>query len=68
MWPEQSGILPGLIEDTLIPPAVSLTENQKFYAGGHLASLQLLALRNDCRVTQTWKTTESTGSVTLPSA
>jgi dienelactone hydrolase len=47
LWPD----LPDRVPDTLIPPPLSLTPEQEFYAGGHLIGLNLFNQDGECRVT-----------------
>jgi hypothetical protein len=67
MWPEESGILPGLIDDNLIPPVIQLSPEQQFYAGGHLMGLAQIVMQGGCSVTQSWEVPGGhNGSITLP--
>lgn len=66
MPPEESGILPGLIDDNLVPPAVSLSMEQEFFVGGHLTSFGIVGSHAGCGVTLDWVTPDGTGSRTLP--
>lgn len=49
--PERWPHLPGLIADSLVPPALSLTFEQEFYAGSHLQAFSRLGRSPDCAVT-----------------
>ncbi len=64
VWPEESGILPGFIEDNLDPPRPSLTTRQQFYVGGHLAGMTQAAARPGCVTTVEWNA-DSAGTRTL---
>jgi len=55
MPPEDWPALSTLIPDNLIPPAMSLTVEQQFFAGGHLMGLSLLIGRAGCGVTFAWE-------------
>jgi pimeloyl-ACP methyl ester carboxylesterase len=56
MPPEAAGILPGFIPDNLMPPDVSLTHEQMFFAGQHLTSFDRVRSRPGCSATLTWAT------------
>src|SRR5262249_44933276 len=49
LWPN----LPGQIPHTLIPPPLTLTLEQQFFAGGYLLGMQLLGADAHCSVTVT---------------
>lgn len=60
---------PGLgqqIPDSLVPPPRNLTNEQQFFAGGHLMAFTLIGSRPGCGVTLSWSTSSGTGSVTRP--
>ena len=64
---------PGLeqaVADTLLPPRLNLTQEQQFFAGGHLMSFSLLGpSRPGCKVTLSWATSNEpggSGTVTRP--
>ena len=65
MPPEEAGILPGFIDPNLVLPAVSLSPQQAFFAGGHLASFGLVGPDANCSATLTWVTSDGSGSRTL---
>ena len=48
--PEQLPNLPNQIPDTLIPPLLKLTQEQKFFAAGHLVGFKQLAGKPKCEV------------------
>lgn len=53
------------IPDSLIPPELTLTDEQKFFAGGgYLMSFDNLG--NDCQVRDMWVTNEGSGTLELP--
>ena len=60
-WPS----LPGQIHESLLPPTLSLTPEQSFYASGHFSSFTRLA-ELGCRLTTSWHTAAGTGSRTRP--
>jgi hypothetical protein len=65
--PEQWPGLGALLPPSLIAPALSLTTEQQFYAGGHLLGMSLIAGRPECSVTLAWQTVAgASGSVTRP--
>jgi hypothetical protein len=51
--PELSPDLPGLVPDNLVPPPLSLTPDQEFYAGGHLIGMRNMSGTPGCGVTLT---------------
>jgi len=61
-WPSLGQRIP----DSLVPPALILTNEQKFFAGGHLLAFTLIGSRPGCRVSLAWATSAGTGSVTRP--
>ena len=62
IWPDLDTRLP----HSLLPPARNLTPDQQFFAGGHLASFDLISKRPECGVTLSWSRADSQGSVTRP--
>jgi hypothetical protein len=64
MPPEEAGILPGLIEDDLTLPAVSLTSEQQSFAGGHLTSFGRVGAQAACTATLEWLTPDGSGTRT----
>ena len=50
------------IPPSLIPPAVTLTPRQEFFAGSHLNGIQLIQSRPGCRVDLRWEDPFETGS------
>ncbi len=46
MWPD----LPGRVPANLVPPPLSLTPEQRFYAGGHLVGLSTFNATSQCGV------------------
>jgi hypothetical protein len=60
---------PGLgqqIPESLVPPKLNLTNEQRFFAGNHLTAFDLIGGRPGCGITLAWVTPSSTGSVTRP--
>jgi hypothetical protein len=53
--PELSPHLPGKIPNSLVPPALVLTPEQEFYAGGHLVGYKLLAGKPECGHSLDWE-------------
>jgi pimeloyl-ACP methyl ester carboxylesterase len=53
------------VRPSLQPPPLLLTTEQKFFAGGHLASWGLLDERSECALTLNWKTFEGSGSLVV---
>lgn len=51
--PELSPHLPGRVPDNLMPPVLVLTQEQKFFAGGHLVGMRNMAGSPGCGVTLT---------------
>ncbi|MGH3938663.1 MAG: alpha/beta fold hydrolase [Pseudonocardiaceae bacterium] len=67
--PELSPHLPGRVPDNLMPPALVLTPEQEFYAGGHLIGMRNMAGNPDCAVALTAVTgTERTVPLVLESS
>jgi pimeloyl-ACP methyl ester carboxylesterase len=66
MPPEFAGILPGFIPDNLIPPSVTLTPQQMFFAGSHLTSFGMISAHPGCSATLTWTTPGGSGMRSLP--
>ncbi|HEX9713675.1 MAG TPA: alpha/beta fold hydrolase [Actinomycetota bacterium] len=67
MWPEEAGFLTGYIPDDLVPPTVSRSRQQQFFAGGTwLSSFDRARSHPGCSSTLTWATPEATGSRTIP--
>lgn len=65
--PEDWSSLGTRIPNSLIAPALDLTTEQQFFAGGHLMGLSLIGSRAGCRITTAWHTSGGqTGSVTCP--
>jgi pimeloyl-ACP methyl ester carboxylesterase len=62
LWPDLGDGIP----DSLLPPPLSLTDEQKFYASGHLSSFSIIGSREGCGVTLAWTTSAGSGSVTRP--
>ena len=58
--PELAPQLPGKVPNTLIPPKLVLTEEQEFYAGGHLIGYKQLAGKPECEHTIDWKVPKTT--------
>lgn len=54
------------IPASLVPPDLTLTSEQEFYAGGFLQSFSYLDNDEHCGVELTWETDDETGSVDLP--
>jgi pimeloyl-ACP methyl ester carboxylesterase len=54
------------IPDSLVPPTRSLTQEQEFFAGGHLTAFDLIQDRAECGVTLGWEVGSSSGTVTRP--
>ena len=55
------------IPDSLLPPPLSLTRDQQFFAGNHLMSMGLIGSRPGCSITLRWEvSSDRTGSVTRP--
>ena len=52
---------------SLVPPAVPLTFEQEFYAGGHLMGLKMLPYSDGCKITSHWNSEGSSGAITLSS-
>jgi hypothetical protein len=48
---------------SLRPPPLLLTTEQRFFAGGHLVSWQLMDERSGCGLTLNWKTSQGSGTV-----
>lgn len=63
-WP--FGSIPFLftIHPSLRPPVLILSDEQKFFAGGHLSAWQLVEGRDECGLRLGWKTASSSGSLT----
>lgn len=61
-WPDLGNCIP----PTLVAKLSGLTEEQQFFAGGHLMSWSMLPEREGCKVTLSWETPEATGSTTRP--
>lgn len=49
---------------SLAPPSLLLTQEQRFFAGGHFASWNLLGQHAECGITLHWKLGTGTGSLT----
>ena len=64
--PESSPNLWSHIPDSRMPPALSLTFDQAFYAGGHLYSFDSSTSGPDCHVTSVWEMAGGNGSVIYP--
>jgi pimeloyl-ACP methyl ester carboxylesterase len=64
--PESWPALGTQIPDSLVPPGRSLTQEQQFFAGGHLMAFDLIEDRTECGVTLTWEIGSSSGTVTRP--
>jgi hypothetical protein len=66
MAPEGTGSGPGVIPDDLVPPAATLTSEQAFFAGGHLASLGSVGSDPACAgIVLDWVTPGGSGSRSL---
>jgi hypothetical protein len=61
-WPNLRTCIP----NSLIAPPFHKTFEQEFYAGSHLMGFQLIKGSRSCRVTLSWVTPASSGSVTRP--
>ncbi len=69
MPPEQWTLLNSTIPHTLLPPPFNLTEQQEFFAGGHLQGFSSIGSSRDCHVTHTWQLPPfAGGSITLGGA
>lgn len=53
------------IPDTLVPPELSLTPEQQFFAGAHLTGFQRLADADGCEVELAWVTQAGSGTTTV---
>jgi hypothetical protein len=61
-WSQSYNIL---IPDSLLPPPISLTLEQQFFAGGHLMGMTLVTSAQECAATHSWETSGGTGTVVL---
>jgi pimeloyl-ACP methyl ester carboxylesterase len=62
-WPDLGSRLP----NSLIPPSLTLTTEQQFFAGGHLMGLSRIGEHAGCSVALSWENRAgATGSVTRP--
>lgn len=67
MPPERATRLSTRIPASLVPPPLDLSDEQAFFAGGHLFGLAQIAGNADCTLTHTWTLAGGeTGSMTLP--
>jgi hypothetical protein len=57
---ELSPQLPGKVPNSLIPPKLVLTEEQEFYAGGHLIGYKQLAGKPECEHAIDWNVPKTT--------
>jgi hypothetical protein len=64
--PERWPSLGQQIPDSLVPPPLNLTNDQQFFAGGHLTAFGLLGTRPECGITLSWATPGGSGSVSRP--
>ncbi len=55
MPPERWSSLRTSIGNNLLSPDIPLTFEQEFYAGGHLAGLQLFPFGEGCSATLSWE-------------
>lgn len=67
-WANASSSIPSWlpffrIAASLRPPTLLLSQEQKFFAAGHLAAWKLLSGRSECGLTLNWKTASGTGSL-----
>jgi pimeloyl-ACP methyl ester carboxylesterase len=62
LWPDLGTDVP----DSLVPPPLVLTEEQQFFAGGHLFGFQQIGNQAACSVALGWVTANGSGSQTVP--
>lgn len=69
MPPQKWSFLASTIPHTLVPPPLDLTQEQEFFAGGHLTGFQNITGSSTCRVTHSWRLPPfAQGSIVLGSA
>lgn len=63
--PSEAWVSGAAIPHTLVPPEIDLTFQQEFYAGAHLAGLDMARFSQGCVVTSSWDTDDDSGSIIL---
>ncbi len=64
--PSHSGSLPSRVPDSLVPPEPTLSEEQQFFAGGHLIGVDQAAGDDACSFDLSWATTGGSGTMAIP--